>query len=86
LPKSRYSAIVTITRQNDPVLLDKTHKDNLAQYDAIQGLSFPGRKAFESMINARFTPAVVKNHDARPFLDPSFVQRTVDRLGTTKTK
>jgi hypothetical protein len=39
------------------------------------------------MINgfhARFTPAVVKNRDARPYLDPSFVQRAVERLGIGK--
>jgi hypothetical protein len=39
------------------------------------------------MINgfhARFTLAVVKNRDARPYLDPSFVQRAVERLGIGK--
>jgi hypothetical protein len=47
------------------------------------GLPFPWQQGIESMINgfhARFTPAVVKNRDARPCLDPSFVQRAVDKL------
>ena len=32
-----YRSIIQITRQNDPVLLEKTYKANLQQYDAIQG-------------------------------------------------
>ena len=82
-----YKAIIHLTRQKDPVLLEKIYKANLAQYDAIQGLPYPWQEGIESMINgyhARFTPAVVKNRDARPFLDPSFVQRAVERLELTK--
>ena len=82
-----YRSIIQITRQNDPVLLEKTYKANLQQYDAIQGLPFPWQEGIESMINgfhARFSPALVKNRDARPYLDPSFVQQAVDRLGLTK--
>lgn len=85
--EAAYRAIVKITRQNDPYLLEKTHKNNLAQYNAIQGLPFPWQEGIESMINgfhARFTPAIVKNRDARPYLDPTFVQRAVDRLGVGK--
>ena len=82
-----YRSIVQITRQNDPIVLDKTYRANLQQYEAIQGLPFPWQEGIESMINgfhARFTPALVKNRDARPYLDPSFVQRAVDRLGLAK--
>jgi ABC-type nitrate/sulfonate/bicarbonate transport system substrate-binding protein len=82
-----YRSIIQITRQNDPVLLEKTYKANLQQYDAIQGLPFPWQEGIESMINgfhARFSPTVVKNRDARAYLDPSFVQRAVDRLGLIK--
>jgi ABC-type nitrate/sulfonate/bicarbonate transport system substrate-binding protein len=82
-----YRSIVQITRQNDPILLEKTYKANLQQYDAIQGLPFPWQEGIESMINgfhARFSPTVVKNRDARPYLDPSFVQRAVERLGLAK--
>ena len=82
-----YKAIIHLTRQKDPLLLEKIYKANLAQYDAIQGLPYPWQEGIESMINgyhARFTPAVVKNRDARPFLDPSFVQRAVERLELTK--
>ncbi len=82
-----YKAIVHLTRQKDPMLLEKIYRANLAQYDAIQGLPYPWQEGIESMItgyHARFTPAVVKNRDARPFLDPSFVQRAVDRLGLSR--
>ena len=82
-----YRSIVQITRQNDPMVLEKTYRANLQQYDAIQGLPFPWQDGIESMINgfhARFTPALIKNHDARPYLDPSFVQRAVERLGLAK--
>lgn len=80
-------AIIHLTRQRDPALVEKIYKANLAQYEAIGGLPYPWQEGIESMINgyhARFTPAVVKNRDARPFLDPSFVQRAVDRLGLGK--
>jgi len=82
-----YRSIVQITRQNDPTVLEKTYRANLQQYEAIQGLPFPWQEGIESMINgfhARFTPAIVKNRDARPYLDPTFVQRAVDRLGLAK--
>ena len=82
-----YKAIIHLTRLKDPVLVEKIYKANLAQYDAIQGQPYPWREGIEGMINgyhARFTPAVVKNRDARPFLDPSFVQRAIDRLGSNK--
>ena len=82
-----YRSIIQITRQNDPVLLEKTYKANLQQYDAIQGLPFPWQEGIESMINGFhtcFSPTVVKNRDARAYLDPSFVQRAVDRLGLIK--
>ena len=64
-----YRSIVQITRQDDPMVLEKTYRANLQQYDAIQGLPFPWQDGIESMINgfhARFTPALIKNRDARP--------------------
>jgi len=82
-----YRAIIQITRQNDPTLLDKTYKANLVQYDAIQGMPLPWQEGIESMINgfhARFSPSVIKNRDARPYLDPSFAQKAIDRLGIAK--
>jgi ABC-type nitrate/sulfonate/bicarbonate transport system substrate-binding protein len=85
--EAAYKAIMHLTRLKDPILVEKIYKGNLAQYDAIQGQPYPWQEGIESMINgyhARFTPAVVKNRDARPFLDPSFVQRAVERLGIGK--
>jgi ABC-type nitrate/sulfonate/bicarbonate transport system substrate-binding protein len=85
--EAAYRAIVRITRQNDPNLLEKTHRNNLAQYDAIQGLPYPWQEGIESMINgfhARFTPTIVKNRDARQYIDPTFVQKAVERLGIGK--
>lgn len=82
-----YKTIMHLTRLKDPVLVEKIYKGNLAQYDAIQGQPYPWQEGIESMINgyhARFTPAVVKNRDARPFLDASFVQRAVERAGIGK--
>ncbi|MBI4523359.1 MAG: ABC transporter substrate-binding protein [Deltaproteobacteria bacterium] len=78
-----YRAIAQLTRQRDPVLLDKTYDSYLKQYEAIGGLPFPWEEGIESMITGfheRFTPQLVKNRDARPFLDGSFVQKAAERL------
>jgi hypothetical protein len=32
----------------------------------------------------RFNPQGIKNYDATPFLDPSFVQKAVERLKLSK--
>jgi hypothetical protein len=32
----------------------------------------------------RYNPQGIKNRDAKPFLDPSFVQRAVERLKLTR--
>jgi len=79
-----YKAIIHITRLKDPILLERTYQSYLKQYEAIGGLPYPWETGIESMItgfHARFTPAIVKNKDAKPFLDPSFVQKASERLG-----
>ena len=78
-----YKAIFELTRQNDPVLLERTYESYMRQYDAIGGVPAPWEAGIESMITGfheRFNPQGIKNRDAKPFLDPSFVQRAVERL------
>lgn len=82
--EAAYRAIIQLTRQKDPILLERTYDSYIKQYDAIGGLPFPWEAGIESMITGfhqRFTPEVVKNKDAKLFLDPSFVRIAVDRLG-----
>ena len=76
-------AIVELTRQKDPILLERTYEEYSRQYDAIGGVPIPWQSGIESMITGfheRFNPQGIKNRDAKPFLDPSFVQRAVERL------
>lgn len=78
-----YKAIFELTRQKDPALLERTYDSYMKQYDAIGGVPVPWEAGIESMITGfheRFNPQGIKNHDAKPFLDPSFVQRAVERL------
>jgi len=78
-----YKAIFELTRQKDPVLLERTYGSYMKQYDAIGGVPLPWEAGIESMISGfheRFNPQGIKNHDAKPFLDPSFVQKAVERL------
>jgi NitT/TauT family transport system substrate-binding protein len=78
-----YKVIAESTRQKDPIILDRTYDSYLKQYDAIGGLPFPWRAGIESMITGfheRFNPQGIKNRDARPYLDPSFVQKAAERL------
>jgi len=78
-----YKAITEATRQKDPVILERTYDSYLKQYDAIAGLPFPWQAGIEGMITGfheRFNPQGIKNHDAKPFLYPSFVQRAAERL------
>lgn len=78
-----YKAIVEATRQRDPVILERTYDSYSKQYDAINGLPFPWQAGIEGMITGfheRFNPQGIKNRDARPYLDPSFVQRAAERL------
>jgi NitT/TauT family transport system substrate-binding protein len=80
-------AIVDLTRQKDPVLLDRTYEEYSRQYDAIAGVPLPWQAGIESMITGfheRFNPQGIKNRDANPYLDPSFVQRAVERLKSRK--
>jgi ABC-type nitrate/sulfonate/bicarbonate transport system substrate-binding protein len=78
-----YKAIFELTRQKDPALLERTYDSYMKQYDAIGGVPLPWEAGIESMISGfheRFNPQGIKNHDAKPFLDPSFVQKAVERL------
>ena len=78
-----YKAIIELTRQKDPVLLERTYDSYAKQYAAIGGVPVPWESGIESMITGfheRFNPQGIKNHDAKPFLDPSFVQKAVERL------
>ena len=81
--QSGFRAIIELTRLNDPVLLERTYNEYSKQYDAIGGVPVPWQAGIESMITGfheRFNPQGIKNRDAKPFLDPSFVQRAVERL------
>jgi NitT/TauT family transport system substrate-binding protein len=85
--ESAYRAIFESTRQKDPVILERTYDSYLRQYDAIGGLPFPWQAGIEGMITGfheRFNPQGIKNRDAKPFLDPSFVQRAAVRLKLDK--
>ncbi|HUK42244.1 MAG TPA: hypothetical protein VLX11_14415 [Candidatus Acidoferrales bacterium] len=82
-----YKAIMESTRQKDSVILERTYDSYAKQYDAIGGLPFPWQSGIEGMITGfheRFNPQGIKNHDARPYLDPSFVQKAAERLRLDK--
>jgi ABC-type nitrate/sulfonate/bicarbonate transport system substrate-binding protein len=82
-----YKAIIEATRQKDPVILERTYDSYSKQYDAIYGLPFPWQAGIEGMITGfheRFNPQGIKNRDARPFLDSSFVQKAAERLKLDK--
>ena len=82
-----YKVIAESTRQKDPIILERTYDSYLKQYDAINGLPFPWQAGIESMITGfheRFNPQGIKNRDARPYLDPSFVQKAAERLRLDK--
>jgi len=82
-----YKAIVEATRQKDPVILERTYDSYSKQYDAINGLPFPWQAGIEGMITGfheRFNPQGIKNREARPYLDSSFVQRAAERLKLEK--
>jgi len=81
--EAAYKAIFELTRQKDPALLERTYDSYAKQYDAIGGIPVPWEAGIESMISGfheRFNPQGIKNHDPKPFLDPSFVQKAVERL------
>ncbi len=82
-----YKAIFELTRQKDPALLERTYDSYMKQYDAIGGVPIPWEAGIESMITGfheRFNPLGIKNRDAKPFLDPSFVQKAIERLKLSK--
>jgi hypothetical protein len=52
-------------------------------------LPFPWQSGIEGMITGfheRFNPQGIKNRDARPYLDPSFVQKAAERLKLDKSR
>ena len=82
-----YKAIIEATRQKDSVILERTYDSYWKQYDAINGLPFPWQAGIEGMITGfheRFNPQGIRNRDARPYLDASFVQRAAERLKLDK--
>jgi ABC-type nitrate/sulfonate/bicarbonate transport system substrate-binding protein len=81
--QAAYRAIFELTRQKDPMLLERTYDSYAKQYDAIGGVPIPWEAGIESMITGfheRFNPQGIKNREAKPYLDPSFVQKAVERL------
>jgi ABC-type nitrate/sulfonate/bicarbonate transport system substrate-binding protein len=82
-----YKSIIQLTRQRDPALLERTYESYRKQYDSIGGLPYPWEDGMEKMISGfhqRFNPQIVKNTDAKPFIDESFVKRAAERLGLKK--
>jgi ABC-type nitrate/sulfonate/bicarbonate transport system substrate-binding protein len=82
-----YKAIIESTRQKDSVILERTYDSYAKQYDAIGGLPFPWQSGIERMITGfheRFNPQGIRNHDAKPYVDPSFVQKAAERLKLDK--
>ena len=82
-----YKAIFESTRQKDSVILERTYDSYAKQYDAIGGLPFPWQSGIERMITGfheRFNPQGIRNHDAKPYVDPSFVQKAAERLKLDK--
>jgi ABC-type nitrate/sulfonate/bicarbonate transport system substrate-binding protein len=82
-----YKAIIESTRQKDSVILERTYDSYANQYDAIGGLPFPWQSGIERMITGfheRFNPQGIRNHDAKPYVDPSFVQKAAERLKLDK--
>jgi hypothetical protein len=68
-------------------VLERTYDSYAKQYEAINGVPTPWEAGFESMITGfheRFNPQAIKNRDAKPYLDPSFVQKAVERFGLRK--
>ena len=62
-----FKAITELTRQKDPVILERTYDTYYKQYEAIDGLPFPWQAGIESMITGfheRFNPQGIKNRDA----------------------
>ncbi len=81
--EAAYRAIAESTRQKDPVILERTYESYLKQYDAVGGLPFPWQAGIEGMITGfheRFNPQGIKNRDAKPFIDASFVEKAAERL------
>jgi NitT/TauT family transport system substrate-binding protein len=81
--QAAFKAMFELTRQKDPVLLERTYDSYSKQYNATGGVPLPWESGIESMITGfheRFNPQGIKNRDAKPFLDASFVQKAAERL------
>jgi ABC-type nitrate/sulfonate/bicarbonate transport system substrate-binding protein len=84
-----FRAIVELTRQKDPVILERTYDTYTKQYDAIGGYPLPWQAGIESMITGfheRFNPQGIKNRNAASQLDASFVQKAAERLKLGKNR
>jgi ABC-type nitrate/sulfonate/bicarbonate transport system substrate-binding protein len=84
-----FKAIVELTRQKDPVILERTYDTYTKQYDAIGGYPLPWQAGIESMITGfheRFNPQGIKNRNAASQLDASFVQKAAERLKLAKNR
>ena len=84
-----FKAIVELTRQKDPVILERTYDTYTKQYDAIGGYPLPWQAGIESMITGfheRFNPQGIKNRNAASQLDASFVQKAAERLKLGKNR
>ena len=69
------------------MILERTYGSYYKQYEAIGGLPFPWQSGIEGMITGfheRFNPQGIKNRDAKPYLDASFVQKAAERLKLDK--
>jgi hypothetical protein len=67
-----FKAIVELTRQKDPVILERTYDRYFKLYEAIDGLPLPWQAGFDSMITGfheRFSPHGTKNRGALSSLD-----------------
>jgi hypothetical protein len=84
-----FKAIVELTRQKDPVILERTYDTYYKQYEAIDGLPLPWQAGIESMITGfheRFNPQGIKNRDASASLDGSFVQKAASGRSSGRSK
>jgi hypothetical protein len=57
---SAYRAIMELTRQRDPVLLEWTYDDYAKQYEAINGVPRPWQAGIESMIAGSTSASIRK--------------------------
>src|SRR5687767_15978573 len=81
--QSGYRALTELTRQKDPLLLERTYDEYSRHYDAIGDVPIPWQAGIESMMTSfheRFNPQRMKNRNAKPLLDLSVVLIPVERF------